>query len=144
MTLFISNAAAIAAANAIVDLVDLGSGTSEGRFLVYAGSVPADADASIGAATLLATLLMSNPAFGAASDAAPGAVAVAAAVADDVDADADGTPSFFRIVDRDGTAIMQGSVGATGSGADVEFDPGAFLEDNRIILNSFTFTHPES
>lgn len=144
MTEFISNAAAIAACDAVVDLVDAGSTNPEGRLLIYAGSVPADADAALGGATLLATLNMSNPAFGNAADAAPGATATAAAISDDTSADATGTATFFRIQDRDGTAVIQGSCGATGSGEDLELSTVSVEAGVIVSVTSLTYTQPES
>ena len=66
----ISNAAAKAACDAIVDLIDGGAGA--GTCKIYTATQATDPDTAIGAQVLLATLTFSDPAFGAAADAAPG------------------------------------------------------------------------
>lgn len=140
--MFISNAAAIAACDAIVDRIDLGSGTATGLLKIYSGTVPTDADTALGAQVLLGTLTMTNPAFGAAADIAPGARATAATITEDSTADATGTASFFRIVNRDGTVIIQGTVGT--SGADLNLNSVAIQAGAAIQVTSLTFTIPES
>lgn len=142
MTLFITNAAAIAACNAVVDLVDVGSTNASGHILIYSGSVPADADAALGGATLLAELVMSNAAFGNAADIAPGAQATAASITADSSADATGTASFFRMTNRDATAIMQGAVGT--SGAELNLNSVAISSGAQVSITSMTVTMPES
>lgn len=134
----ISNAAAIASCNSIVDLVDVGSGTATGIINIYSGSVPANTDAALGGATLLAELVMTNPAFGNAADAGPNATATAASITNDSSANATGTASFFRVVDRDGTAIIQGTVG-TGS-EDMVLNSAAISSGAAVAVTSFTYT----
>ena len=142
MTGFISNAAALAAADAIVDRVDLGSTNATGRLRIYSGSVPTDADTALGAQVLLAELNMSNPAFGSAADLNPGARATAAAISDDSSADATGTAAFFRIVDRNPTAVMQGACATSGS--ELNFNTPSIVAAAIVSVTSFTVTVPES
>lgn len=142
MTSFISNDAALAACDAIVDLVDVGTTNAQGRLRIYSGSVPTDADTALGAQVLLAELNMSNPAFGAAADASPGATATAASISDDTSADATGTASFFRIVDRDVTAVMQGACATSGS--ELNFNTTSISSGAIVSVTSFTVTVPES
>lgn len=96
-----SAAARNAACNAVVDLLDAGSGTAEGRlvFLTAADAV-------------VATLPLSNPAFGAASAGG----AAANAITTDASTAA-GTITKFELRDRDGNAVVSGSVAT--SGADI-------------------------
>jgi len=141
MALRISNAAAIAAANAVVDLID--GGTGAGEIHIYTGSAPTNVeDAPTG--TLLAELVMSDPAFGNAADINPGARATASAVADDSDANATGNAGYFRVVDSDDTAIMQGTVTATGGGGDMEINSVAIQQNATVSVTSFTYTQPET
>ena len=141
--MFISNAAAIAACDAIVDRLDLGSTNPNARLRIYSGTVPTDADTALGAQVLLAELNMSNPAFGSAVDISPGARATASAITEDSTADATGTASFFRIVDRSGTVvIMQGTVNT--SGADLNLNSVAISAGAAVQVTSLTFTMPES
>lgn len=144
MTLSISNAAAIDACDSIVDLVDIGTGTASGHLKIYAGSVPANVDTALSTQTLLADLAMSNPAFGGAADVSPGARATAAAITDDSAADATGTASFFRIVNRDGTAVIQGSVTATGGGGELELNTTSIVAGAAVSVTSLTVTMPEA
>jgi len=143
MTLFISNARALVACDGVVDAVDAGTGA--GTLRIYAGSVPADADASLASAnTLLAQLTMSDPAFGAAADATPGATATANAITDDSSADATGTATFFRILDSDLLVICQGAVTATGGGGELELNTTAIVAGAAVAITSLTVTMPES
>jgi hypothetical protein len=141
MTFYDSNAAAIAKANASVDRLDLGTTNASGRIRIYSGTVPADADASLGAAVLLAELVMSNPAYGNAVDINPGARATASAISDDTAADAGGTPSFYRAVDRDAVAVHQGTVGV-GSG-DLQINASPIVINAIVSITSLTYTQPE-
>ena len=142
MVLFITNARAIVACDGLVDAIDVGSTNAQGRIRVYSGSVPADADAALGAAVLLAELNMSNPAFGSAVDANPGATATAAAISDDTSADATGTASFFRVVDRNVATILQGACATSGS--QLNFNTTSIVVGATVSITSFTVTMPES
>lgn len=142
MTGYISNAAAKAACDAIVDRLDLGSTNATSRIRVYAGSVPADADASLGSPTLLAELNATNPAFGNAADLNPGGRATAATISDDSSADNTGTAAFFRWVDRDAVAVLQGACGTSGS--ELNFNSVAISSGAIVSITSFTVTVPES
>lgn len=128
----ISTAAANAACDAVVDLVD--AGTPPGLLKVYAGSVPANCNAALGGATLLGTLTMSNPAFGAAS----AGVATAGAITSDTSADATGTATFFRVTNAAGTAIIQGNVDT--SGADLNLSSTSITSGGTIAVSSLTYT----
>jgi hypothetical protein len=136
----ISNAAAIAACNAIVDLIDAGAGA--GLLRIYDGTQATDPDTAVGAQTLLAELTLSDPAFGAAADAAPGGRATASAITSDASANATGTASWFRIVDSNGLAIIDGSVGT--SGADLNLNTVSIVSGASVAVTSWTFTVPES
>lgn len=136
MTLKISTASRNAACDAIVDLID--GGTGAGEIEIRSGAAPtAPADADSG--TLLATLPMSATAFGAAS----GGVATAASITSDTDADATGTAGHFRVKDGDGTVIMQGSITGTGGGGDLILDNTSIAAGQTVSISSFTVTVPE-
>tara|TARA_R110002153_G_scaffold54447_8_gene151696 strand:- start:5706 stop:6140 length:435 start_codon:yes stop_codon:yes gene_type:complete len=144
MTLSISNVAALAACDAIVDLCDTGTTDAQANIVIYSGSVPANVDTALGAQVVLAELEMSNPAFGAAADAAPNATATASAITDDTTANAMGTASFFRILNRDNTAVIQGAVGATGSGDELELNSTSIQPGATVEITSLTVTMPEA
>lgn len=135
----ITNAAAIAAVDAVVDLVD--GGVSNGYIECRTGAQPAGAD-SAATGTLLGTLNMSDPAFGAGADAAPGGRATANSVTGDTSADATGTIGYCRVYDSAGTAIFDGEAGT--SGADFNFDSVSVTAGGAINLTSMTVTMPES
>lgn len=138
----ISNAAAIAACNAIVDLLDEGTGaaTIRGR----TGTQPANPDATE-SGTLLFTLTCSSTAFGAAADANPGGRATAASITDDTSADATGTLGYCRagsIGAGGGNAHIDGEAGT--SGADFNFNTVSIVAGSTVSLTSWTVTMPES
>jgi hypothetical protein len=117
--------------NAALDT--LGAAASGGSLRVYAGSVPANADAALGGATLLASLALGAPAFASAS----GGVLTANAITEDSAADATGTASFFRILASDGTTVLlQGTVGT--SGADLNLNTVALTTGVAVQVSSFT------
>lgn len=109
MTLRLSNAARSAAADAIRLLIDAGAGA--GKLRVYNGSQPAGPDTALSGQTMLAEFTLADPAFGAASNGVttlantPRATTGAAA----------GTASWFRVLDSNNVAIMDGVVGTSGA-----------------------------
>lgn len=134
----ISNAAAIAACNAIVDLLDAGSGA--GYIEIRTGSPPTNLeDAATG--TLLATLTLGDPAFGNAADDDPGATATANTITDDSAADAAGTAGWFRGYDSDDTPIIQGTCGT--SDADMILASTTIPLGATVEVTSWTVTVPE-
>lgn len=137
----ISNAAAIAACDAIVDLIDGGAGA--GLLRIYSGTQPADPDTAA-TGTLLAEITLNDPAFGAAADAAPGGIATASVspALEDTSANATGTAGYFRVVDSNGTAIMDGEVGT--SGADLNLNTTSIVSGATVSVTSWTVTMPES
>src|SRR5574338_1059976 len=125
----LSDAAASAAADAVVDLLD------NGYFRIYDGSQPADANTAITTQTLLAELRFNATAFGAAS----AGVATANAFTSDSSANATGTASWFRALKSDGTTVMfDGSVGT--SGCDLNLNSVAISSGAAVSVSSFTFT----
>lgn len=136
----ISNAAAIAACDAIVDLLDAGSGA--GYVEILNGTQPAGVDVAVTSQTVLATLTLGDPAFGAAADASPGATATANSITGDTSADATGTASWYRAYDSDDTAIIDGSVGT--SDADMIMASTSITATEPVAITSWTVTMPES
>lgn len=137
----ISNEAAIAACDAIVDRLD--EGTTAAEIRGRTGAQPADPD-SVETGTLLFTLVMSDPAFGAASDAAPGGRATASAITDDSSADATGTLGYCRCA-ATGTGLDDHIDGEAGTaGADFNFNTVSIVTGATVSMTSFTVTVPES
>ena len=111
-----------ALADAAVDRLDLGSGTSAGRLIFQtAGSVT------------VATLPLSNPAFGSAT----GGTATANTITSDTNA-AGGTTTKVELRDRDGTAVILGSVGT--SGADINLSSNVITAGDTVTMTSLTYS----
>jgi len=131
----ISTAARNAAADAIADLFDAGSGA--GTLPIRTGSPPANvADADSG--TLLGTPVFSDPAFGAASTG----VVTAASITSDSSADNSGTAGHFRGKDSDANTIFQGTAGEAGDTPDMVFDNKTIVAGGVIAITSLTLTVP--
>ena len=137
----ISNAAAIAACDAIVDLID--GDTPPGLLRIYADVIPTDVDTAVGAQVLCAELTFSNPAFNAAADGTPGGVAAADTITDDSSANATDTATWFRVVTGTAnTAIIDGEVGT--SGADMNLNTVSIVVSAVVSISAYTVTMPES
>lgn len=127
----ISDTAANAAADAIAPLAN------SGKLRIYDGSQPANANAGIGAATLLAELTMNATAFGAAAAGVITANAITSGTAA-----ATGTAAWFRIWKSDGTtSLMDGSVGT--SGCDLNLNSTAIQSGATVSVTSLTYTQTE-
>lgn len=140
----ISAAGAIAMCNALVDLLDEGTGAGviQGR----TGAQPADPDASA-TGTLLFTLVFSATAFGAAVDAAPGGQATAASITADTSADATGTLGYNRCSSSNNGAAplndhLDGEAGT--SGADFNYNTLSIVAGAQVEMTSMTVTQPQS
>src|SRR3990172_132140 len=131
----LTNAAASAAADAVVDRLDAGGA---GTIKLYTATIPTDADTALGAQTLLATLTFSATAFGAASNG----VATASAITSDTSADATGTAAWARIANGAATTQMDVTVGT--SGEDINFNTVAFLAAATVSITSLTYTQPKT
>ena len=136
----ISAEAAIGALDFIVDSLDEGStaATIRGR----TGAQPADPDAAE-SGTLLFTLTMSDPAFGASADDSPGALATASAITDDASADATNTLTYCR-VGATGVGADDPIAGSAGtSSADFIFNTVAIVSGAAVSMTSFTVFLPQ-
>lgn len=131
----LTNAAASAAADAVVDRIDVGGA---GTIKIYDGTIPTDADTAITTQVLLATLTFSATAFGAASNG----VATAAAITDDSSADATSTATWARIASGGGTNQMDVTVGT--SGEDINFNTVSFVTGATVSITSLTYTQPKT
>ncbi len=123
--LTLSTAAKNAAADAVVDLADAGSANAAAEVWIKDSG-----------ATILAKLVMSNPAYGAAS----GGVATADTITDEDSALATGTAATFHVVDRDETEIYQGSCALSGGACNL--NTLSILITNTVEITSMTYTQP--
>jgi hypothetical protein len=119
-----------------------------GLLKIYAGTVPADADASIGSATLLSTISVGSSGTGLsmAASAAAGVIAKAAETWSGVNA-ATGTASFYRHVAAgdDGTLSttqdrIQGTVATVG--ADLNLSSTALVSGATQTIDSYSVALP--
>src|SRR3990167_8260857 len=131
----LTNAAASAAADAIVDRLDTGGA---GTIKLYTATIPTDADTALGAQTLLATLTFSATAFGAASNG----VATASAITSDTSADATGTVTWARIATSAGTTVMDVVIGT--SGEDINLNTAAIVSGATVAVTALTVTVPKT
>jgi hypothetical protein len=131
----LTNLAASAAADAVVDRIDTGGA---GTIKIYDGTIPTDADTALGAQVLLATLTFSATAFGAASNG----VATASAITSDSAADATGTATWARIANGAGTTQLDVTVGT--SGEDINFNTAAFVTGATVAITALTYTQPKT
>lgn len=112
-----------AASDAVVDLLDAGS-TDANADLVYRTSGDVE----------VATLAMSNPAYGGSASG----VATAAAISDDTSATG-GTIAKATQNDRDNNIVMTCSVTATSGGGDIELSSVAIGSGDTVSTSSLTY-----
>lgn len=142
----ITNVAAIAMCDTLVDSFDGGAGAA--IIQGYTTAQPAGADVAVSGQTLLFAIVMDDPAFGAAADGAPGGVATAAGVpiSDADGADATGTLSWCRASTTTTpptpiTTIMDGEAGT--SSADYIFNTLAIVAAASVSITAMTVMVPE-
>lgn len=135
MTLSFSDALRNARANAITAAVDAGSGA--GVLKIRTGSKPASPDdATTG--TLLASVTLNDPSFGAASD---GVITLDDSPAlTDASADATGTAAHFRIETSAGAGVADGTVTATGGGGDLTLNTVSLVSGASFTITGGTIT----
>ena len=114
-------------ADALVDLFDLGSGTAQGRIKIF----------TAGGISLLATVLMANPAFGAASTGVASGLTLPWS---DASAAASGTAAEFIAVDRDDNPVLAGEVAV--SGGQMYFPQLEIAVNDIVKLLSVSYTAP--
>ena len=126
MGITMATAARNAAADAVVDLLDVGTTNSSGQMVVRTSGD-----------TELCVLPLSNPAFGAAS----GGVATAGAITTGTATGA-GTAAKHTMEDRNETEIWEGTA-AAGSG-DLNMSSTTIAVDDQISCSAYTYTQPAS
>lgn len=124
------------AMDAVVDLIDAGSGA--GTIKIYTGTQPATGDTALSGNTLLGTLTFSDPAFGATNSSG---VATASSITSDTSADATGTATFARIADSNGNTVFDCDVGT--SATTIVLNSTSITSGGTIAISSFTMTHPD-
>lgn len=121
--------------NTWMDAIETAVGAS-GLLRIYSGSVPANVAASEG--TVLAELTLNSDFAGASSS---GTITLNA-ITSDSSANASGTATCFRILTSGGTAVLQGTVTATGGGGDLTLNTTTITNGGTVAITSATFTAP--
>jgi len=138
MTVNISTNARNLAGNAIVDLIDQGSGIAKGYIEIRSGTKPANPQAAA-TGDELATLYFSSPAF---KDFTNGQ-SFANAIANETSVSKSATATWFRVYDRDSNAIFDGDVSETGGSGDIIFDSVLFIRGGTVAITSLLAVMPE-
>jgi hypothetical protein len=138
------NASQQAAADAVVDLIDVGTAETEGKLRIYSGAQPADAD-SAPAGSLLCEIDLDQPAFGAAATSGTATLLGVPLSGVGTAAASTGTAAqSFRVVDRDAATIFDGAVTGTGGGGELELDNTSIAEAQTVTITALTYTQPAS
>lgn len=137
----IASARATAMLDNLVDAID--AAATAGYVEIRTGAQPANPGVAA-TGTLLATITLNDPAFGAAAYDDPNNWAEADADIDpalsDSSADATGTAGYFRVYDGDDTAIMDGTVGT--SDADMIVNTTSLVSGSPFTINSWQVRLP--
>lgn len=133
MTIRLATGSRNAATTAVVGRLDTG-GT--GAIRIYTGAQPATGDTAV-AGSLLVTIPLTSPAFGAAASGAAAAGDPAA-----VASTGTGTAGWFRAVDGAGNGVFDGSVTATGAGGDLQLSSTSLAPGVSVDITAFTYTTP--
>ncbi len=139
MTARYSTAARNAALNAVAALIDAGSGA--GKIRVYTGTQPAGGPADAATGVLLAEIPFADPSFGAA---ASGSISADVDPVLTANASNTGTAGWARVLDSNNTAIVDGSVTATGGGGEFTFNTTAFTSGVAVTITGGTLTQAGS
>ena len=126
-----------AAADAIVDLLDVGSTNAAGKIEIRSGAQPADPQTAV-TGTLLATVVLANPAAG---NATTGTATITDPVS--VTGVGDGTATWARFYNRNNTAVMDCDVTATGGGGTITLSTTTISTGVTLDLGAITFTVPQ-
>lgn len=113
-----------AVADCVVDRVDLGSGP--GKLKIRAGT------------TVLATVILADPAFGAAAAGSATLAGLPLSVA----ASSTGTPDNFQITDSDDNIIIAGSVTTSGGGGDLIVSAATITSGQTFQVTSGSYSAP--
>jgi len=116
---------------------------------IFSGTIPADADATEGAGTLLASVALPASSFAAA--AAGGAITKDSGAWTETSANASGTAAWFRLyasahtTGASTTAVrLDGDVSLSGGGGDLILTTLTIVTLDVVTIDSFTLTLPLS
>jgi hypothetical protein len=130
----LSTAARNAAVGAVAALVDADAGA--GSIKIYTGAQPTSAN-DPASGTLLATVVLADPAFGAAATGTVTGTDPASATAV-----ATGTAGWFRLSDNSGDTVFDGDVTATGGGGTLELSSVSITSGGAVDITALSITMP--
>ena len=136
MPLRLSDSVRNAKVAAATGKLDAGTGVAAGYFEIRTGSQPAT-PATPASGTVLATVALQNPAFGAASNGSASLNDPAS-----VNATATGTAGWARFYDRAGNVCWDGDVTATGSGGVVTLSSTSLTSGSPVDITGGTYAQP--
>lgn len=135
MSISVSTAVKNAIGNALVEIIDSGSTYSTGYIEIRSGVKPlTPSDDPTG--VLLALLLLSTPPFSDFSDGR----SLSFDILDDTSVDATGTAGWFRVYNKDGVGVMDGTVTQIGGGGDITFENINFIEGGVVSIRSIAIS----
>ena len=137
MTLTLANAARSAAVTAIGNLFDAGSGA--GKIRVYTGTRPAGPATAITSQTLLLEFPLADPGLGSVTNGV-GTFDTTPVLA--TEGAADGTATWWRALDSDNVAYVDGKVTATGGGGDLTVSTTTVSTGLDVEITGGTLTMP--
>lgn len=136
MAIIISTAARNMAADAALALIDGGDG--DGILRIYDGSRPAGPGTAVSTQNLLAEVTLNSPAFGSADNG----VATLDATSLSTTGITNGTATWFRVLDADEVAVLDGSVSATGGGGDLQLNTTTISTGLTVEITNGSITMP--
>lgn len=129
----LSTARRNAVTDSIVDTLD--AGAAAGYVEIRTGSQPAGGPADAATGTVLATITLNDPAFGASASGT--AALVTSPAVTDASADATGTAGWFRAYDSNNVAVVDGAVGT-----EMTLNTSAIVAGQPVTITSWTVTTP--
>lgn len=139
MALQLSTTARTGAVTAIATAIYAAGGTPS--MVIYSGTEPANAAAALSGSTVLASGNLAATASAEFSEAAGAMSIVSNLVLTGQSGAGTGTPgTFFRVLDSASACHMQGTVGATGSGADLILPTTTIATGMTVTITSDTVT----
>jgi len=138
MALRISTAARNAMVSAVTALADAGSGAAHVR--IYTGTQPAT-PATTASGTLLLDIPLNDPSFAAPSTGVATGDVTPEPTDDGITT---GTAGWFRLLDSNDVAILDGAVTGTGGGGECTLSTTSITTGLTVNLTSITLTQPAS
>ena len=136
----LSNAAATAAADGVVDLLDVGAGLNA-TLELWSGAMPGTTGGAP-AGDLLAEIDYADPAFGAASNGVASALGVPL-TGTGLPASGTGTDiGFYRVCDKDGATVWQNDSVSTAGSTGLVLNTISVSDGVTIEVTSHTYTQP--